>query len=127
MIAGVTAPVLQSKEPVTPVAVKMDFPQLSATPTPGAGGVCLGTATPVPARLRQPFELVTVTLYVPAVPTEMEVEEAPVFHNNEPVKLLAVSVEVLPQLLTTVTVGAEGIALKDDVPLPVVVHPSAAV
>ena len=47
----------------------------------------------------------------------IELPVALLLHNNDPVKLLAVSVE-LPQLLTTVTVGAEGPAFGADVPEP---------
>ena len=44
-------------------------------------------------------------------------------HNNDPVKLTAVNIE-LPQLLTTDTAGADGITFGADVPLPVVLtHP----
>ena len=42
---------------------------------------------------------------------------APLLHNNEPVKLLAVKSE-LPQLFVTVTVGAGGITFGAEVPLP---------
>ena len=42
---------------------------------------------------------------------------APLLHDNELVKLLAVSVE-LPQLFCTVTVGAPGIILGSDFPEP---------
>jgi hypothetical protein len=48
---------------------------------------------------------------------------APLLHNNVPVKLPAVNTE-LPQLLATVTVGADGTAIGADVPLPfALVHP----
>src|ERR1035437_1512399 len=47
----------------------------------------------------------------------------PLLHDNEPVKLLAVSVE-LPQLFCTVTVGATGIVLGAAMPEPAaLVHP----
>jgi hypothetical protein len=50
-------------------------------------------------------------------------EVAPLLHNNEPVNDPAVNIE-LPQLLTTDTVGAEGIVFGAATPLPVVlVHP----
>ena len=42
---------------------------------------------------------------------------APLLHDNELVKLLAVSVE-LPQLFCTVTVGATGTALGAELPEP---------
>src|SRR5712671_7977532 len=49
---------------------------------------------------------------------------APLLHNNDPVKLLAVNTELL-QLLTTPTVGADGEAIGADVPLPApLVHPA---
>jgi hypothetical protein len=64
-----------------------------------------------------------VTLYVAASVTVIDVVVALLLHNIDPVKLLAVNTE-LPQLFTTVTVGADGIALGVDEPLPVVlVHP----
>jgi hypothetical protein len=48
---------------------------------------------------------------------------APVLHNNDPVAVVE-SVEVPLQLLTTVTAGADGIALGAAVPLPAVLgHP----
>jgi hypothetical protein len=42
---------------------------------------------------------------------------APLLHNNEPVKDVAVNIE-LPQLSTTDTVGADGIAFGAATPLP---------
>ena len=47
---------------------------------------------------------------MPAAVTVMEAVVAPVFHNNDPVNDPAVKVE-LPQLFTTVTVGAAGMEL----------------
>ena len=47
----------------------------------------------------------------------MEVVVAPLLHNSEPVNEPAVNVE-LPQLLTTDTVGADGIAVGAAMPLP---------
>ena len=48
---------------------------------------------------------------------------APLLHNKEPVKDVAVNVE-LPQLSTTDTVGADGIALGAATPLlEGLVHP----
>lgn len=53
----------------------------------------------------------------------IEVEAAPVLHNNVPVKPPAVNTE-LPQLSTTVTDGAGGSAFGAAVPLPAtLVHP----
>jgi hypothetical protein len=48
---------------------------------------------------------------VPAEVTVIEGVVAPVFHNNDPVNDPAVNVE-LPQLFTTVTVGAETLAFN---------------
>ena len=42
---------------------------------------------------------------------------APLLHNNDPVKVVAVNVE-LPQLSTTVTTGADGIVFGATTPLP---------
>lgn len=51
----------------------------------------------------------------------------PLLQSNEPTKLPAVNTE-LPQLLVTVTAGAEGIVFGDEVPLPgKLTHPLAAV
>ena len=47
----------------------------------------------------------------------IELLVALLLHNNEPVKLLAVSVE-LPQLFATVTVGAFGTTFGAEVPEP---------
>jgi hypothetical protein len=56
------------------------------------------------------------------VPEEVTVIDgvvAPLLQRSEPVKLPAVNTE-LPQLLTTVTVGAGGIGFGDATPLPAV-------
>ena len=64
-----------------------------------------------------------MTLYVAASVTVIDVVVALLLHNIDPVKLLAVNIE-LPQLFTTVTVGADGIALGADEPIPgALVHP----
>ena len=42
---------------------------------------------------------------------------APLLHNKEPVKDVAVNVE-LPQLFTAVTTGADGMSLGAAIPLP---------
>ena len=48
---------------------------------------------------------------------------APLLHNKEPVNDVAVNIE-LPQLFTTVTTGADGIACGAATPLPEgLVHP----
>ena len=53
----------------------------------------------------------------------MDAVVAPLFHNNVPVKPEAVSTE-LPQLSTTVTAGATGIAFGAAIPLAsTLVHP----
>ena len=53
----------------------------------------------------------------------IDVVVALLLHNNDPVKLLAVNTE-LPQLLETVTVGADGTTFGADVPLPAaLIHP----
>ena len=66
-----------------------------------------------------------MTLYVPAVDTEIDCVVSPVLHNKDPVFDPAVNTE-LPQLLTTFTVGADGIAFGAATPLPAgLVHPFA--
>jgi len=86
-------------------------------------GIDFGAAIPLPAGLVHPFT-VCLTVYVPAVVTVIDVEVAPVLQSNEPVNDPAVSVE-LPQLLTTVTVGAATLELIGAaVPVPLgLVHP----
>ena len=67
--------------------------------------------------------LICVTVYVPATVTVIDEVVAPLLHNNEPVNPEAVNTE-LPQLLATVTVGADGVAIGAAVPLPAaLVHP----
>ena len=81
-----------------------------------------GAAIPLPEALVHPFT-VCVTVYVPAVVTVIDEVVAPLLHNNEPVNDPAVNTE-LPQLFTTVTVGADGIAFGAATPLPAaLVHP----
>src|SRR5213596_4001745 len=104
----VVAPLLHNKEPVKDVAVNVELPQLFSTVTTGAAGINLGAATPLPGRLVHPVT-VCVTVYVPAVVTVIDEVVAPLLHNKEPVNNVAVNVE-LPQLFTTVTPGADGIA-----------------
>jgi len=118
----VVAPLLHNKEPVNDVAVNIELPQLFSTVTTGADGISLGAATPLPGRLVHPFT-VCVTEYVPAVVTVIDEVVAPLLHNKEPVNEPAVSVE-LPQLSTTDTVGADGIAFGAATPLREgLVHP----
>ena len=62
----------------------------------------------MPEELVHPFT-VCVTEYVPAVVTVIDEVLAPLLHNKEPVNDVAVNIE-LPQLFTTVTTGADGIA-----------------
>ena len=92
------------------------MPQLSTTVTTGADGISCGAATPLPEGLVQPFS-VCVTEYVPAVVTVIDEVVAPLLHNKEPVNDVAVNVE-LPQLSTTDTMGADGIAFGAATPLP---------
>src|SRR6185436_17939173 len=88
----------------------------------GADGIAFGAATPLPGRLVHPFS-VCVTVYVPAVVTVIDEVVAPLLHNKEPVKDVAVNIE-LPQLFTAVTTGADGIAFGAATPLPEgLVHP----
>ena len=64
-----------------------------------------------------------MTEYVAVSFTVIDAVVAPLLHNNDPVKLLAVKRE-LPQLFITVTVGAVGIVLGAEMPLPLaLVHP----
>ena len=122
MIDEVVSPLLHNKEPVKDVAVNIELPQLSTTDTIGADGIACGAAPPLPEGLVQPFN-VCVTEYAPAVVTLIDEVVAPLLHNNEPVKDVAVNIE-LPQLSTTDTVGADGIAFGAATPLPGrLVHP----
>ena len=53
-----------------------------------------------------------------ALVTWMDVVVAPLLHNNEPVKPVAVKSELPSQLFTTLTPGAAGVVLGADVPEP---------
>ena len=118
----VVAPLLHNKEPVNDVAANIELPQLSTTDTVGAAGIAFGAATPLPEKLVHPFT-VWVTVYVPAVVTVIDEAVAPLLHNKEPLNEPAVNVE-LPQLSTTDTVGADGIAFGAATPLREgLVHP----
>jgi len=116
LIDEVVAPLLHNKEPVKDVAVNVELPQVFTTVTTGADGIAFGAATPLPEGLVHPFT-VWVTVNVPAVVTVMDEVVAPLLHNKEPVKDVAVNIE-LPQLSTTVTTGADGIAFGAATPLP---------
>ncbi len=116
------APLLHNNDPVNDSAVSVELPQLSDTKTPGADGIALGDATPLPASLVHPL-IVCVTVYVPGVVTIIDAVVAPLLHNKLPVKPVAVKTE-LPQLSTTVTTGVDGIVLGEATPLPVApAHP----
>lgn len=58
---------------------------------------------------------VCITVYVPAVATEMDAVVSPVLHNSDPVKPDAVNTE-LPQLLTTDTSGVGADVSGDAIP-----------
>lgn len=58
----VTSPVLHDKEPVNPLAVNKELPQLSTTVTVGAEGIVLGEAEPLAGELAHPFAAVCVTV-----------------------------------------------------------------
>jgi len=116
VIDEVVAPLLHNNGPLNEPAVNVELPQLFSTVTTGADGMSFGAATPLPEELVQPFT-VCVTVYVPAVVTVMDEVVAPLLHNKEPVNDAAVNVE-LPQLSTTDTVGADGIACGAATPLP---------
>jgi len=123
VIDEVVAPLLHNKEPVNDVAINVELPQLSTTDTMGADIFEFnGAVVPLPDELVHPFT-VWVTVYVPAVVTVIDEVVAPLLHNKEPVNDVAVNVE-LPQLSTTDTMGADGIAFGAATPLPEgLVHP----
>ena len=78
---AVVAPLLHNKFPVVPVAVNTELPQLFVTVTPGATGIVLGDAVPLPDTLVQPLT-VCVTVYVPAVVAVMDEPVSPVLHDK---------------------------------------------
>jgi hypothetical protein len=80
---------------------------LSTTFTTGVAGTAVGLAIPLPFALVQP-ETVVATVYVLALVTVILGVAAPVDHNNVPGAV--VDNTELPQLFTTVTIGADGIA-----------------
>jgi hypothetical protein len=108
VIEVVVALLLHNNGPVKLPAVNTELPQLLTTDTAGAVGTAKGADDPLPVALIHPFS-VCVTVYAAAFVTVMDVVVALLLHNNDPVKLPAVNTE-LPQLLTTDTVGAAGIA-----------------
>ena len=119
-IDGVVAPVLHNNDPVA-VVDNMEYPQLLTTVTTGADGIANGAAIPEPEVLVHP-PTVLVTEYVPAVVTVIDEVVAPVLHNNDPVEV--VDNTELPQLLTTVTTGADGVDKGAAIPEPDgLVHP----
>jgi putative N-acetylmannosamine-6-phosphate epimerase len=112
----VVAPVLHNNVPVA-VVDKVDVPlQLLTTFTIGVAGAVFGAAVPDPASLVQPLT-VCVTVYAPALLTIMEAVDAPVLHNNVPVAVVD-NEDVPLQLLTTFTVGVDGVVFGDAVPEP---------
>jgi hypothetical protein len=125
-IDSVVAPLLHNNDPVKLPAVNNELPQLLTTDTVGAAGTTNGADAWLPAWLVHPFT-VCVTVYVAEFVTVIDAIVALLLHNNDPVTLPAVNTE-LPQLLTTVTVGADGITFGSDKPLPAaLVHPFNAV
>jgi putative N-acetylmannosamine-6-phosphate epimerase len=97
--------VLHNNVPVE-VVDNVDVPsQLLTIVTIGADGVFLGAAATEPGKLVQPFT-VCATVYVFAVDTTIEGVVSFVLHNKLPVA--AVDNVDVPQLLTNVTVGADG-------------------
>ena len=100
---------LHNKDPVKPVAVNTELPQLSITVTPGVTGVPFGAAVALDSELVHPFT-VCDTVYVPAVSTVMASVVSPVLQANDPVTPVAVNKE-LSQLLLTDIPGADGVSL----------------
>src|SRR3982750_1483728 len=99
----VVAPVLHVL-PVTELAVKITLEPWQIVGDTfveivGVAGTALGAATALAFGLEQ-LAKVCLTVYVPAVGTEIDVVVAPVLHVNVPITLPAVNV-VVPQLLTT--------------------------
>lgn len=115
MIDAPIEPVLHSKLPPAVVDSVDVLLQLSTTVTSGVAGAAFGAAVPAPDVLVQPLT-VWVTVYVPAALTIIGEMLSPVLHKRVPVAVVD-KVEV-PQLLTTVTSGADGIALGAATPEP---------
>jgi hypothetical protein len=118
VIDEVVAPVDHNK--LVPVVLKTELPQLLVTVTTGTDGTANGAATPDPDALVHP-PTVRVTVYVPAVVTVIDAVVAPVDHNNPVPEVLKTE---FPQLLVTVTTGADGTANGAATPEPeALVHP----
>jgi hypothetical protein len=112
----VVAPLLHNNEPVKLDAVNTELPQSLTTATVGAAGIAFGDAVALRVELVQPL-IVWMIPYAPPVVTVIDEVVAPLLHNNEPVKLDAVNIE-LPQLSATAMSGATGIAIGALTPLP---------
>jgi hypothetical protein len=86
VMTDVVSPSLHSHAPVETVDKVDVLLQLLTTVTTGLAGGVLGLATAVAAALVHPFEAVWVTLYVPAVPTRIELwVDPPGSHFRVPV------------------------------------------
>jgi hypothetical protein len=103
-------------EPLT-LEVSVVEPQLLVTVITGVACTALGADTPAPAALTQPLT-VCVTVYVALFDTVIDAVVAPLLHRMFPVVFEAVNVDV-PQLLTTATVGTDGVAFGAAVPCAV--------
>ena len=115
MIDEVVAPVFHNKVvPVTGVVANTELPQLFVTVIAGVAGIGLGAAVPLPAELVQELT-VCVTVYVAFAVTLMDEVVAPVLQAR--LVPLVLNKE-LPQLLVTVTTGADGTVFGAAVPLP---------
>lgn len=106
---------LHNKDPVKPVAVNTELPQLSITVTPGVTGMAFGAAVALASELVQPL-IACDKVYVPAVGEVMELVVSPVLQDNDPVTPVAVNTE-LPQLLLTDIPGTAGVGFGDAVAL----------
>ena len=111
----VVCPVLHNKDPVKPVAVNTELPQLSITVTPGVTGMAFGAVVALANELMHPSAACD-KVYVPAVGEVMELVVAPVLQDNDPVIPVAVKTE-LPQLLLTDIPGTAGVGFGADVAL----------
>ena len=125
MIAAVIAPVLHEYE-VPPVAVRVAVAPAHIVTLFTVGEGSAFTVTVPAAVAVHPFELVAVTVYVPAEVVEIEVVVAPVLHAYE-VPPDTVRVAVAPAHIVTLFTVGEGSALTVTVPAAVAVHPAALV